>query len=146
MRACMCVCVHACVCAFVCVHVCVGVHIIYHFGDFYFQNKRVFDPPARKRVRIDELRKGDSWRSGGRDESQVGQMFFYLLAVQLNNIKKKRHPHPVLGLFIEGNEVRINIGCSVNGIILLLQMQVITSSVLEDKGKKSEHVCISPSP
>ena len=73
-------------------------------------------------MRIDELRKGDSWRSGGRDELQVGQMFFYLLAVQLNNMKKKRHPCPVLGLFIEGNEVRINMGCSVDGDFLLLQM------------------------
>ena len=45
---------------------------------FFFQNKRASDPPANKRLRVDELKKGDSWRTGVSEELQVGQVFFYL--------------------------------------------------------------------
>ena len=78
-----------------------------HFDgrSFYFQNKRESDPPARKRLRIDELKKGDSWRTGMCAESQVSQVFFYLLAVQLRALHKKQYLRPLLGLHVEGDEV-----------------------------------------
>jgi hypothetical protein len=74
-----------------------------HFDgrSFHFQNKRASDPPARKRLRIDKLKKGDSWRTGMCAESQVGQVF-YLLAVQLRALQKKQYLRPLLGLHIEG--------------------------------------------
>ena len=45
--------------------------------------------------------------------SQVGQALIYLLAVQLENFKKKRHFRPLLGLHIEGNEIH-----TLNGLFL----------------------------
>ena len=80
-----------------------------HFDgrSFYFQNKRASDPPSRKRLRIDELKKGDSWRTGMCAESQVGHVFFYLLAVQLRALQKKQYLCPLLGLHIEVHTIDI---------------------------------------
>ena len=71
-----------------------------------FQNKRALGPPARKRLQVEELKKGESWRTGLCD-SQVGQVFFYLVAAQLLHIKNQRRPHVILGLFCEGEDVYI---------------------------------------
>ena len=38
-------------------------------------------------------------------ESQVSQVFFYLLAVQLRALQTKQSLRPLLGLQIEGDEV-----------------------------------------
>ena len=103
---------------YVCQHVYNIVHGCLMFDlpifDVCFQNKRASGPPA-KRLRIEELKGGDSWRTGTSEETQVGQVLFYLLAVQLENIKKKRRPRPLLGLYIEGNEVH-----TLNGLFLIV--------------------------
>lgn len=62
-----------------------------------------------KRLRIEGLSGKENWRTGTRDESQVGQVYFYLLAVQLSNIKSGRVPHQLLGVYVEGDEVYIYI-------------------------------------
>ena len=102
-------------CIYICMSTCNIMHACLMFDlpnfDGCFQNKRASGPPA-KRLRIEELKRGDSWRTGTSEESQVGQVLFYLLAVQLENIKKKRHPRPLLGLYIEGNEVH-TLFCSI---------------------------------
>ena len=61
----------------------------------------------KKRLKLEKLSGGESWRTGLREESQVGQVFFYLLAVQLGNIKARRQPQQILGVHVEGDEVYI---------------------------------------
>ena len=56
-----------------------------HISDI--QNKRGLSPPARNKLKIEDLKGEDNWRTGrGRNGSQVGQVLFYLLAVQLKCI------------------------------------------------------------
>ena len=57
-------------------------------------------------MKIEDLKGEDNWRTGrGRNESQVGQVLFYLLAVQLKCIKEDKPPRQLLGVHIEGDEV-----------------------------------------
>ena len=61
----------------------------WYIGIVYFsysQNKRALERP-KKRLRMNTLQKGESWRTGLCPDSQGGQVYFYLTAVQLTEEK-----------------------------------------------------------
>ena len=91
-------------------------------------------------MKIEDLKGEDNWRTGrGRNGSQVGQVLFYLLAVQLKCIKEDTPPRQLLGVHIEGDEVY----CMT--ILLLLKFQMVTVDVIVDDGGNTGVVCLCPS-
>ena len=54
----------------------------------YQQNKKHHMPPL-------------TWKEEPND-SQIGQLFFYLVAQQLEAIKLCMHPNPIVGMFMGG--------------------------------------------
>ena len=57
-----------CVCTHVYMHACLlyDLRREAHFDgrSYCFQNKRASGPPAKKKLRIDEMKKGGNWRNG----------------------------------------------------------------------------------
>ena len=52
----------------------------------------------------------ESWREAPRGETQIGQMYFYLMSVVLEAAKTNPQPQPLLGIFMEGELVRYYTG------------------------------------
>ena len=61
--------------------------------------------PSSKRRRLDLIRQTGSWRDRGGEESRIGQLYFYLMAVILGQMKKRLPLHRILGVFVEENRV-----------------------------------------
>ena len=78
---------------------CIYNYIMLSVNISCFQNKKT--PPKRKR-----LGKMDSWREPPTGDTQVAQLYFYLLCVLLQSCKESAQPQPLLGMFIEGEIVR----------------------------------------
>ena len=74
----------------------------------YFQNKKAHGLTVKKRLWLEQL-KGESWNTGqcSSDDSQVGQVFFYVVAVQLLRIKRHRCPRPILGILVRGKRYKL---------------------------------------
>ena len=82
-------------------------------------------------------------------DSQVGQVLFYLVAVLLKNIKKRNYRYPVLGLFMEGDEVYIIIIICIYNIYITVSPESFrqtTSIPLRRASGVPCHVATDPRP
>ena len=79
-------------------------------------------------MKLSEMKRVNMWR--GEPESYVGQLYFHLLAIHIQSIKHKLPPASVLGLYMARDRVCCCHDMSYVEIIILLQIQVITSEVL----------------
>ena len=95
MRACVCTYTPACLptCLPVCLELSLMTRCIENVCFSQHQNKKPPKPPAHKMQCLEDMKSEDSWRMGTCVNLQVGQVIFYLIAVQLNNMKKKCSPN-----------------------------------------------------